>query len=948
MKKQKKQAFTLVELIVVIIILAILWTIAFIALQWYSRDARDSARLSDLSRIKTSLELFYLDANKYPETTQGFNVTYSGAWVWTQGTFWDTTFQNVSKLDKIPVDPLTQREYTYSIIQTKQEFQLWWIMEGDGFALTQQTFAWDTLATAIVTWNYNGKILKTQSWVTCEILSVPSIISNQPSTTTNLVDILTNKWLVYNGYKNLPSNYALSKYKADGGFDFVSNKLVVYSDHESCSPLYDAEDNTARIDLIWALKRAYKWTLIEWEDGINSIVNLSISDLWLVSQVSNSFVNNNLWWNLDISNNLSTCSWIYWNPNPDQWWTDNGYTDFDLCDNTLLTWLSNISSSSNLTWVNGARDVYKVVLEEGVLYTFETFWDDNDSDTAMFLYDKSWNKLAMNDDQSWSIYRSKFEFTTLYTWYYYIWVMWYDDGSINADYTLSILAWWSCLPPPGTSNTIFITWNPIEADTPWQNLNSNAACYYACSGLYEWEDCGTLGTYTDFITTWNVGIDTWISWLNKLTLPLQSNGIYYFTVDWWDGNSDLITQYNQPEATHTYAGSWPYDVTISGKIYGFAFNEWERWDDNLDDADKLVDIKQWWSMRLANTWDQFSNAENLISISASDSPDLSTVTNLSYMFGEAYSFNGDISWWDVSNVTNMQWMFVWAENFNQPLNSWDVSSVTNMNAMFSYSKVFNQPLNSWNVSNVTDMAEMFVLSDFTQDVSSWNTSKVIDMSNMFNSADFNHSSIWSWDVSSVTNMARMFQNSLFNQDLSWWNTSNVINMSYMFAWSWWFNQNIGWWNTSSVANMSGMFSWNGAFNQNIGWWNTSSVTTMDSMFDGAIAFNQNIGWWNTSNVEDMWNMFKSALNFDQNIWTWNVSNVTDMYQMFYGANVFNQNISSWNTSNVIYMRETFRNAVQFNQDLSSWNVTWVTNCFSFSSGTSSWLLAKPNFTSCTE
>jgi len=64
MTKQKinKQAFTLVELIVVITILAILWTIAFISLAWYSQDARDSTRISDLSTMKTSLELFHLNA----------------------------------------------------------------------------------------------------------------------------------------------------------------------------------------------------------------------------------------------------------------------------------------------------------------------------------------------------------------------------------------------------------------------------------------------------------------------------------------------------------------------------------------------------------------------------------------------------------------------------------------------------------------------------------------------------------------------------------------------------------------------------------------------------------------------------------------------------------------------------------------------------------------------
>jgi hypothetical protein len=38
-------------------------------MQSYSKTARDSTRISDLSTIKTSLELFHLNAGKYPVTT---------------------------------------------------------------------------------------------------------------------------------------------------------------------------------------------------------------------------------------------------------------------------------------------------------------------------------------------------------------------------------------------------------------------------------------------------------------------------------------------------------------------------------------------------------------------------------------------------------------------------------------------------------------------------------------------------------------------------------------------------------------------------------------------------------------------------------------------------------------------------------------------------------------
>ena len=55
--RNTNKAFTLVELIVVITILAILGTIAFISLQGYSADARNSKRTSDLGNIQSAMSL---------------------------------------------------------------------------------------------------------------------------------------------------------------------------------------------------------------------------------------------------------------------------------------------------------------------------------------------------------------------------------------------------------------------------------------------------------------------------------------------------------------------------------------------------------------------------------------------------------------------------------------------------------------------------------------------------------------------------------------------------------------------------------------------------------------------------------------------------------------------------------------------------------------------------
>ena len=52
--------FTLVELIVVITILVILGTIAFVSLGGFSGSARDSSRVSDLVSISKGLDITYV------------------------------------------------------------------------------------------------------------------------------------------------------------------------------------------------------------------------------------------------------------------------------------------------------------------------------------------------------------------------------------------------------------------------------------------------------------------------------------------------------------------------------------------------------------------------------------------------------------------------------------------------------------------------------------------------------------------------------------------------------------------------------------------------------------------------------------------------------------------------------------------------------------------------
>ena len=94
------------------------------------------------------------------------------------------------------------------------------------------------------------------------------------------------------------------------------------------------------------------------------------------------------------------------------------------------------------------------------------------------------------------------------------------------------------------------------------------------------------------------------------------------------------------------------------------------------------------------------------------------------MFAGATLFNGNISNWDTSNVTNMSYMFFNAPSFNKDLN-WNVSNVENMYAMFADATSFNGNISNWNTSKVTTMRSLFFnASSFNQDLSIWNVTLV--------------------------------------------------------------------------------------------------------------------------------------------------------------------------------------------------------------------------------
>jgi|LSQX01.1.fsa_nt_gb surface protein len=434
-------------------------------------------------------------------------------------------------------------------------------------------------------------------------------------------------------------------------------------------------------------------------------------------------------------------------------------------------------------------------------------------------------------------------------------------------------------------------------------------------------DCNPILDPDAFIAIWDS--------YGSITIPTVGSG-YNYNIDFGDGN--VYTNVTG-SISHSYTQPGCYYVSITGDFPRIYFND-------TGDKNKIIEIVQWGDIEWQSMEKAFSGCSNL-RVYATDSPDLSLTTNMSYMFENASLFNQDINHWDVSGITNMKGLFNGAEIYNMPLNNWDVSSVTNMSEMFREAYEFNRPLNNWNVSNVTNMHAMFykffsfdTTYSFNQDINNWDVSKVTDMSYMFYGSRFFNKPLNNWDVSSVTNMEGMFLNAtFFNQSLDNWDVSNVTNMSHMFYGLWSFNQPLNTWDVSSVENMNGMFRSTFYFNQPLNDWDVSNVTNLGSMFRDTNSFNQPLNDWDISNVTSLSNMFKEAKAFNQPLNDWNTSSVTIMTYMFEDAKEFNQPLYNWDVSNVIGMSNTFNNAVSFNQDISSWNFNQSIVFNQFLSGT---------------
>lgn len=183
----------------------------------------------------------------------------------------------------------------------------------------------------------------------------------------------------------------------------------------------------------------------------------------------------------------------------------------------------------------------------------------------------------------------------------------------------------------------------------------------------------------------------------QFTIPTHPDETYDYNIICDDYGNDIPSgQTNDPICIYENPGIYTIRIIDNvGDGTGFPrifFN-------NSGDKEKLLTIKQWGRGRWTSMASAFHGCANLTS-EAVDTPNLSAVTDLSYMFAGASAFNATIGDWNTSNVTNMSSMFADTVAFDQNLMNWDVSSLTDATGMFENTKLstvnYDALLIGWN------------------------------------------------------------------------------------------------------------------------------------------------------------------------------------------------------------------------------------------------------------
>ena len=211
------------------------------------------------------------------------------------------------------------------------------------------------------------------------------------------------------------------------------------------------------------------------------------------------------------------------------------------------------------------------------------------------------------------------------------------------------------------------------------------------------------GKWINFHTEVPVALSDFIFTISgaDFTLPLISTGTYNFSIDWGDGNSDIITAWDDAATTHTYSTTGQYSVKISGIITGWIFGT------GSTEVTKFIEITSIGSLAFeGSALNAFRDATNLTSIDNSAPLETTGVTEFREMYRGCSSLT-QIPLMDATAGDNYQWMFHGCTSLTT-LPDLDFGAPTNIREMFFVTNVLTTLTNTTvDLSNATYFSQLF-------------------------------------------------------------------------------------------------------------------------------------------------------------------------------------------------------------------------------------------------
>jgi len=440
-KEVTKKAFTLVELIVVITILAILWTIAFISLQWYSRDARDSVRKTDLASISKQLELMLVKAWKVYIPESKVDITASGTIISYQWEMWQDTL-NKLWVNNGGLDPVGQSPYIYTTTKNLKQYELMWFLENWNTAYIStfpQTYAATNLKDRfpIVKWSsiwiFLDPVTKepvNQTWTWIDIVNTNNIYVSYLDNSSSW-SVTWTWWALKNSLSHVINpvwscNSILKNWNSKWDWVYKIHPTWTWSFDVYC----DMTTNWGGWTWLFSVNPA--WTTWRFDSTQWTNPTLRWKDFLTEETTYNSYKNLK-------TNQIKICRWdlnhcYVMSPNSNRtlmsyYTTGDSYVDFSRCDKTDTTWCT-LWALPNDVWVDNANKFFS-----DLWINYTRGWGDTKYWLWINIHNS--NKIWYQADDGNNIWPS-FDARSFWIWSFRSWSCWWNGIVVDYNRAISI------------------------------------------------------------------------------------------------------------------------------------------------------------------------------------------------------------------------------------------------------------------------------------------------------------------------------------------------------------------------------------------------------------------------------------------------------------------------------------------------------------------------------